>query len=134
MSVGLPSWLIRVLGLIAPNHPAASRSSREQLDARAWAAGLYDRVNLIRLSRVLPLAGFQVIHLGPAGLKRSSILPSNAKQDHLRDVSKIESYSAAVATAILSDFAPDDVRFVLEPPRTHYAETLRQQSVRDPKV
>ncbi len=83
---------------------------------------------------MLPLAGRNVVHLGPARLERPSILPSDPEQDQLRDVPEVETHPTAIGTAVLPYFVPHDVGLVLKAPRLHDLDAFREQRIRTPQV
>ena len=123
-----------VLGLKSPPAPSRSGAAREELNIRPRAARLDDRVQFIRLARVLALARGEEIHLPPTGGARAGILAPHAEQHELGHVAKIETDPAAIRSAVLADLVPDEVALVLEPPRGHHAQALGQQRVRHPEI
>src|SRR5215469_13384807 len=78
-------------------------------------------------------ARFYEVHLstaGGAGAYRSA----NSKKQHLRDIAEVESDASAIRSAVLPDFVPDQVGFVLEPPSFQHLQTVSQKCVMNPKI
>lgn len=82
--------------------------------------GLYYRIQLT--DTVHPVFGYALfllnnnILLGAPGLECTRVFATNTKQDHFSYISKIKPYTSSVRAAILSDFIPNQIRFVGEPP------------------
>src|SRR3954463_6578247 len=69
--------------LVSPLKPSSPRMSREHLEVRAGAALLDNVVNLVRLARVLALAGDNDVGLGTAGTERPVVLASDPEKTYL---------------------------------------------------
>src|SRR3972149_5114652 len=120
MRVGFPGRPVGLSRLIPPLHPAGPDASGEHLQIRAVRAGFDDGIYFVRLAAVLPFSRRNEIDLPPARLARPGVLASNSKQDQFGDIAEIESYTPPVASAVLTNFVPDDVGFVCEAPRLQH--------------
>jgi hypothetical protein len=58
---------------------------------------------------MFPLSRGDIIDLAAPRLQCSGLLASYAEEKHLSHVSEIKSDTAAIRTAVFSDFVPDDV-------------------------
>src|SRR5580704_18820100 len=83
---------------------------------------------------MLALARFDHIDLTTTRLTGAGILAAHPKENDLGHISEIEPDSSPIRAAILTDFVPNDVRFVLEAPRLHHAKRLGQKGVRCPQI
>src|ERR1700723_1629932 len=112
MAVGLPRGTIAIVRLMTPDRPAGPRSARKQLKMRTGRTGFDYRILLVRLARMLTLSRRKKIDLPTSRLQRARILAFHTKQQNLCHITEIKSDSAAIRSAILADFVPDDVGFV----------------------
>ena len=134
MAVGLPVGLVRLIRLVAPGRPVLAESPTEHFEIWTRGAGLDQRILLVGLSRMLTLSGRDIIHLRPSWTECPGVFAPNAEQNQFGHVSEIEPDPAAVGTAVLSDFVPDDVRLVCKSPFLHHLNALRQEGIWDPEV
>ncbi len=132
--IGVPIGSVVLVGLISPNRPIRTHSTREEFQKRPRGACLDQGILLIRLPAVLPLLRLDDVHLPPRRRQGPHVLSADAKEDHLGDVPKIEADTATVRTPVLANLVPDDVALVLEPPSTQHFDALGQQRVRNPQV
>jgi hypothetical protein len=71
---------------------------------------------LIRLSGVFLLPRCKKIYLSTAGIERASVLATDAEQDYLGDVSKVESDPTSVGAAVLPNLVPYEIGLVGKAP------------------
>jgi hypothetical protein len=62
--------------------------------------------------------------LTPSGRERASVFSAHPKKHQLCHVSEVETDTAAIGTAILSDLVPHEVGFVGEAPSFHDGKSL----------
>ncbi len=107
-----------VCRLVAPDRPPIACMPSEHLEVRPRRAFLDEVVLLVRLARVLPLAGLDHVDLAPCGAQRAHRSP-HPKQDELSDVAEVEANAAAVGPAVLASLGPNDVGDVPKAPGLH---------------
>jgi hypothetical protein len=83
---------------------------------------------------MLPLAASNVIDLPAARREGPRVLASGPKQKCLCDVAKIKANASPITAAIPSQFMPNYDRLIIEPPRRHYLQSVRYQSIWNPKI
>ena len=85
---------------------------------------------------MLTLHGADNVHLRTGGGKRAvgRAVLADAKQQHFRYVAEVKADAAAVRSAVLADFFPDNVCLVLKPPCVHNSKTVRKQGVGYPQI
>ena len=123
MLVCIPIWSVLV-GLISPYRPAITPAAPEQFKVWTLTALLHDLVLLVRLSGMFALPSRQEIHLATATGEGPGILPMNPEQQDFRNVAEVETDATPVRPAILPNLVLDDVRLVLEAPRTEGPQTV----------
>ena len=66
--------------------------------------------------------------------QRPKIVAPDPKKENFSHIAEIETDSSSVRATILPDLFPDDISLVLKSPRFHNSQTIRQESIGNPKV
>jgi hypothetical protein len=117
--------------LITPHTPAFSSLTGEKFEVWTRAARLDYFIQLIRLSRVLPLSAQNDVYLSSTESKGSK-LAAGAKEDELRNVTEIEADAAPIRSPILAYFVPHYL--ISESPSLHDFKPFEDKSIGDPEI
>src|SRR5262249_34411018 len=118
--ISRPLGVICFVCLIAPAIPANARSARKQLEEWPRGARFDYCVLLVGFSGMFSLTRGEQVYLPSTRGERACVLAFDPEQDQFGHITKIESHTTTVRTAIFSYFVPDKIRFVGEAPRLHH--------------
>jgi hypothetical protein len=81
MTVGPPRWLVGLVCLIAPCHPANTHPPPEQFEVGAGRAGFNELVLLVWFSQVLAFPRCQIINLPAAWGQSARVFSAYAEEN-----------------------------------------------------
>lgn len=120
--------------MVAPSSPPRATAAGKHFKIWPWAAPLDQFVLFVGLAAVLALPRLDHVDLAAARRLGAGVPPAGAEQDQLGDVAEVEADAAPIRAAILADFVPDEVGFVLESPSFHNPQPLRQKGIWNPHI
>ena len=66
--------------------------------------------------------------------QRPKIVAPDPEKENFGHITEIETDSSSIRAAILPHLFPNDISLILKSPRFHNSQTIRQESIGNPKV
>ena len=83
---------------------------------------------------MFPLPGRYKIYLASGRRQSTGVLTPNSEKNQLSDVPEVEPNATAIWAAVLADFVPNQVAFVVESPGPQDIQSFGKQGIGYPQI